>query len=253
MSLSIVSLNARGLRQNCKRKALFLFAKQFKTDLCFFQESHSLSADVNFWRSQWGNDIWFSHCSERSAGTTTAKNSFTGDVLHSDCDSNGHYILLVVRLNNITLITANIYGYNSKLENDHLLECLENRILLWLSRYPCSYLLLGGDFNITLDNTIDRWPPGQPSSCNTKLKLFMEKFDIVDVWQKKFSNDKLFTWSNKTGTKQSRIDFYLISNSIDTNNVTINILATPLTDHRAIYVNIQLFASDFTRHSYVTN
>ncbi len=36
MSISIVSLNARGLRDNVKRKALFLYAKSFKTDFCFF-------------------------------------------------------------------------------------------------------------------------------------------------------------------------------------------------------------------------
>lgn len=41
MSFSIFSLNARGLRNNIKRKALFLFAKQLKTDFVFFQESHS--------------------------------------------------------------------------------------------------------------------------------------------------------------------------------------------------------------------
>lgn len=81
--MCLVSLNARGLRQNCKRKALFLFAKQLKTDFSFFQESQSIPADTNFWRSQWGNDVWFSHGSERSAGVTTAKHIFNGDVLHS--------------------------------------------------------------------------------------------------------------------------------------------------------------------------
>lgn len=252
MSLSLVSLNARGLRQNCKRKALFLFAKQLKTDFIYFQESHSISADINFWRSQWGNDIWFSHGSERSAGVTTAKNSFSGDVLHSDCDSLGHYILLVVRFNNTTFITANLYGYNSKSDNDKLLDSLENRIFLWLSKYPDSLLFIGGDFNTTLDDTMDRWPPAQSSSSNTKLKMLMEKFDVNDVWREKFPNDKSFTWSNRTGTRQSRIDFWLVSNSIDRNNVTINILTTPLTDHRAVYINVQLFASDIThgRSSY---
>lgn len=73
-------------------KCLFLFAKQRHTDLSFFfQESHSSSAD--FWKSQWGNDIWFSQGSERSAGVTTLKNTFTVDVLHSDCDPLGHYVL----------------------------------------------------------------------------------------------------------------------------------------------------------------
>ncbi len=30
--------------------------------------SHSNDKDVNFWKSQWGSEIWFSHGSEHSAG-----------------------------------------------------------------------------------------------------------------------------------------------------------------------------------------
>lgn len=73
MSFSIFCLNARGLRNNIKRKALFLCAKQLKTDFVFFQESHSLAKDSNFWKSQWGNDIWLSHGSEHSAGVSCLK------------------------------------------------------------------------------------------------------------------------------------------------------------------------------------
>lgn len=57
MSLSVVSLNARGLRDAVKRKALFLFSRQFSSDFVFFQESHSEVTDVNFWKSQWGSKI----------------------------------------------------------------------------------------------------------------------------------------------------------------------------------------------------
>ena len=56
--------------------------------------------------------------------------------------------------------------------------------------------------------------------------MLMEKFDNIDVWKEKFQNDKSFTWSNRMGTRQSRIDFWLISNSSNKNNVTVNILNT---------------------------
>lgn len=74
MSLSLVTLNVRGLRFNVKCKALFLFAKQQKSDFCFFQEVHSTPKDVNFWKAQWGNDVWFAHGSERTAGVAILKN-----------------------------------------------------------------------------------------------------------------------------------------------------------------------------------
>lgn len=86
MSLSVVSLNARGLRNLTKRKAVFLYLKQFKTDFCFLQECHSSVEDLNFWRSQWGLDIWMSHGTSHSAGVCILKNQFKGKVLLSESD-----------------------------------------------------------------------------------------------------------------------------------------------------------------------
>lgn len=127
-----------------------MFAKKCKTDFCFFQESHSVSADVNFWKSQWGNDVWCAHGNERSAGVTTLKGGFGGVVLHSDCDSAGHYICLVIEYNHSIFIIANLYGYNIKPDNDKLMDTLDTRISFWLCKYPSSILLIGGDFNVTL-------------------------------------------------------------------------------------------------------
>lgn len=244
LSLSVLSLNARGLRQICKRKALFLFAKKFRTDFCFFQESHSLSSDVNFWKSQWGNDAWFSHGSERSAGVATFKNVFSGTVLHSENDSLGHYTCLVVESDHCVFITVNVYGYNTKPENDQLLDSLESKINVWLSKYPNSFILIGGDFNVTLNNAIDRWPPGQNTIHNLRLKSLMETLNVVDIWREKFPDDRSYTWSNRSGSRQSRIDFWLVSNNLPSEMISVNVLTTPLTDHRAIYISIQFSASN---------
>lgn len=128
-SLFFVSINARGLRNNLKRKATFLYAKQLKSDFVFLQESHSTINDVSFWRSQWGNSIWLSHGTERSAGVSILKNRYNGDVLHTECDSAGHYICQVIKYNDLVLIVTNIYGFNTKLENDHLFLTIEKKNL----------------------------------------------------------------------------------------------------------------------------
>lgn len=94
MSLSLFSLNARGLKNNVKTKALFLFSKKHKVDFCFFQESHSTFKDLKFWRSQWGNEIWLSHESEYSAGVGIMKYNFNGSILETSIDPSGHFLLL---------------------------------------------------------------------------------------------------------------------------------------------------------------
>ncbi len=106
-------------------------------------------------------------------------------MLKEDCDVQGHYICLTVTCFNVTLKTVNIYGFNSKAQNDHLLNSLEEKLINWLVKFPDAYLITGGDFNIVLDEIRDRWPPGRPSNVNSTLKSFMERLDVTDTWRDK--------------------------------------------------------------------
>ncbi len=250
LSLSIVSLNARGLRENVKRKALFLFAKQQKSDFYFFQESHSVVNDTLFWKSQWGNEIWFSHGTERSAGAAILKYCFNGSILHSESDLEGHYLILIINIDNFIVLLANVYGYNSKTGNDFLFDVLETRILYWISRYPNILLIIGGDFNIALNGLLDRWPPSS-EKAPSNLITFMQGLNLIDIWREKNDNTKLYTWSNKAETSMSRIDLWLVSSCLDRRNITRNIVTTPLTDHKAVVLQVSLNSNiQFFRSSY---
>jgi len=90
------------------------------------------------------------------------------------------------------------------------------------------------------DYAVDKWPPGRPKSTNTNLKNFMDAFNLIDVWRFKCPNNIVFTWSNKSGSNQSRIDYWLVSESLDKDGIDVDILPTPLTDHRAIYIKVKL-------------
>lgn len=238
-------MNARGLRNNTKRKALFLFAKQFRTDLVYLQESHSVPNDTNYWKSQWGSCAWFSHGTEHSAGVTTLKNRLDGDVLFTECDPAGHFVCQAIRYNDQVYIISNVYGYNTRKDNDNLFISIENILLSWLTKFPKATILLGGDFNIILNSTMDKWPPDLLNRTNTDLIAFMDKFNLEDIWRIKNPNNRTFTWSNKAGSSQSRLDFWLISKGFNKNNIEVDIHPTPLTDHKAIYIKINLSTSQF--------
>lgn len=242
--LSIVSLNTRGLRNNVKRKALFLFAKQFRSDFFFAQESHSIFNDTNFWRTQWGDTIWLAHGTERSAGVVTFKNRFNGDILVTECDENGHFVCQVIRYSDITIIMGNIYGYNTKTENDNLISSIENILSGWLVQFPNAIICVGGDFNNVLDGGKDKWPSCKSYRPNANFQAFMDRFDLEDTWRAKYPNNRSFTWSNKTGSSQSRIDFWLISRNINKEDIEVDILPTPLTDHKAILIKLKLSSSN---------
>lgn len=248
MSLSIISLNTRGLRNNLKRKAIFLYCKQLNTDFCFVQESHSIEQDANFWKSQWGGDLWLSHGSERSAGVCILKNRFSGKVLNSDCDKSGHYIFLVLEIASVNYIIVNAYGFNTQTENNSFFDKLEERLLYWLSKFPNSFIVLGGDFNTVLDNYLDRLPARNADSSNIYVKTLLHSFNLTDIWRDTHPLQKSYTWSNKTLSRQSRIDFWLISR--DLKNVDANILPSPLTDHKTIQILIPSLSPGSPKTSY---
>lgn len=137
------------------------------------------------------------------------------------------------------MIILNIYGYNAYSDNDNLFDVIGKKILFYLNKHPDSLLVMGGDFNLLLDNNLDRFPPRKSKPHNTALVDFMEKFNIVDVWRLKFSSSKFYTWSSKDLSRQSQIDYWLVSQTINTNDVQINFHPCPLTDHNIIAIKIE--------------
>lgn len=92
---------------------------------------------------------------------------------------------------------------------------------------------------MVINNQLDRWPP-QTDNPNNQLVLFMQRFNLKDFWREKYQTDSVFTWSNKNGSRQSRIDYWLVSDCLNSEDINIDILPTPLTDHKAIYISIKL-------------
>ncbi len=88
----------------------------------------------------------------RSAGVTVL-NNFNGVILHSESDPNGHFVILILNVNNNIIRLASLYGYNSKPEDDFLFDALESGFLHGLSKYPKALLFVGGDFNIALNGS----------------------------------------------------------------------------------------------------
>lgn len=91
----------------------------------FLQETHSSASDVKIWKAQWGDNIYFSHGSNTSAGALIIIHKFKGDIVNFKSSSEGRWVILTVKLENIVFIICNIYGFNSHtLNNSFLLTFL---------------------------------------------------------------------------------------------------------------------------------
>ena len=62
----ILSLNARGIRDQIKRRSIFSYLKDQKANIYFLQETYSERAEENIWRNEWGGELFFSHGTKHS-------------------------------------------------------------------------------------------------------------------------------------------------------------------------------------------
>ncbi|KPP76310.1 hypothetical protein Z043_104352, partial [Scleropages formosus] len=138
---------------------------------------HSTEKDADFWKSR---------C------MAVLQNNFAVIVVHKDTDPFGPSRFFIIRLNQIILITVNIYGYNMSSENDISLDPLENKLVNCLAKYPNASIIFGGDFNTTLDNFLDRWTPQHSSSSTSNLKIFMD-----NIQRRRFPQSSGSLWDKR--------------------------------------------------------
>ncbi len=213
-SLSIASLNVRGIRENTKRNALFLYFKRSDADIIVCQETHSTDLDVKFWKSQRGNFIYFGHGTSHSAGVMVLLHRFKGDVLNCAADENGRWIVLTVKLDNTTFILCNMYGHNSIVLNKTLFAKVSDVVQYKFSNFQASYVICSGDFNECMDDLIDRYPSrSSQRAVQSNVASLCAKLLLTDTWRFYNPGKLEYTWSNKNKYLQSRIDLFLISNS----------------------------------------
>lgn len=135
MTTSVFSVNVRGIKNEVKRKSLFLFLQNKGADFYFIQETHSSELNISHWSSPWGRNVWFSHGSNHSAGVAILQGKFGGKIIKHDTDKDGRWLILMADINQSLVILVDIYASNSKSLNNIIFLTIENKVDQWLALY----------------------------------------------------------------------------------------------------------------------
>lgn len=87
-----------------KKQCYFLFCKEQKTNCVFLQETHSDLNDEKFWKIQWSDLALFAHGSSHLAGVMLLFNRFEGSVIVHKGDTEGHWLMVDVEINDTLYI-----------------------------------------------------------------------------------------------------------------------------------------------------
>ena len=237
-SLKITSRNVDGLRDELKRKKLFLLLKSSPDDIILLQETHCTPEMEPTWTNDWDGPIIFSNGTSSKRGVAilfkSSCNLTPSDTLKDD---QGRYIITNIPMVDHSITIINLYGPNEDSPTffQNIISHLENT-------ETCKYII-GGDWNVTQTHELDRF--GSKTNHGQKsrdlIHAWMDEVSLTDIWRLKNPNVRRYTLIRKRPYLHgSRLDYFLISSSLISNVKKVDIGVKFLSDHAPIFLEMLL-------------
>ena len=235
MVLKFLTLNANGLRQPVKRRAIFNYARA-RADIICLQETHSVQTDEQFWKFEWGAPIIFSHGDSNTKGVCILLRKgieFKNQTIVSD--EQGRFIICDIVIDEELLTVAAVYAPNK--DTPKFFVNLFDQIIQKGNKF-----ITLGDFNLALNKEIDR------TGCrinNDKsasvINRLIEESIVIDVWRSRNENIKRWSYSRtKPTVASSHIDFVLASPATSQHITSVFYIPAIMTDHSAVFLSISM-------------
>lgn len=236
MTTFINTYNVRGLSDNNKRQHIFRYISENQNTISLLQETHSTPNTAKKWELEWEGQSYFSGQQSNKEGVAILiHKSFNGTVSNFTEIIPGRMISLNIAINNWEFTILNIYGPNT--DNGEYFKTLVKQ----LSKDEVNNYIIGGDFNTVIDIHYDK-KNGRIDThkkCREILKSMMTSFDLIDIWRLVNPNSTQYTWhSNTKPIIFSRLDYFLISDSLT--NIVKNCKIKPgyKSDHSSVHLSI---------------
>ena len=234
MTIKLISLNVRGLRDPLKRRAIFNYYRQRGDFLCL-QETHSDENCERIWTSKWGGEALYSHGTSNSKGVCILyKKNISYKVSNSILDKEGRYVICELKstedpANRVTI--CNIYSPNKDCPTFY-----SNMIQKATELAP--ELIILGDFNFVQNVDLDRKGSRNNLWKNKKvMDEVSEELMLTDVWRDRNPDEKIYTWMRtRPDISASRLDYGLVSQGMSSNVINTGYLPGINSDHRAFYL-----------------
>ena len=233
-SLKICSFNTRGLNEMKKRRDVFNYLHKRKYDICLLQETHCTKEQENKWQNEWGYKAYFSSYRGNSRGVAILiNNTFEFKLHNAVSDQDGRLIVLDCTIRDVNLYIANIYAPND--DDPIFFDMVKNK----LENVESNSIILGGDYNVVQDYTMDTLNILNRNNPNAHQKVIDLKteLDMLDPWREQHPDSKIFTWHNSQN-KQSRLDYYLVSTDIHNNIEKTEIRPGYRSDHSIVELQL---------------
>lgn len=183
-----------GCRQSFKRAQLGEFLEQKRAGVALLQETHSDRENEAAWLAEWRGPCVLSHGSSTSAGVAILfKPSLGATILDIEEIEKGRLLKVRAKLGGTVFVFINIYAPNKGRERILIFTKLKQALL---NIDNDDVVVVGGDFNCTIDFTMDRNNEEPNPQSSSELAAVFQFSGLVDVWRCLHPNARQYTWSH---------------------------------------------------------
>ena len=210
--LKILSFNVQGLGGIKKQKDVFNYLQNKNFDIVCLQDTHFTSDQEKHIRNRWEGSCFFSAAPQSNArGVAIFFGKKVDYKIHNQKqDENGNLLILDLTISNKRLSLINVYGPN---KDD---PTFYENVFKSIADIGNELYIICGDFNLTLNPNIDCF--NYKHINNPKARNFITNMkkenNLFDTFRELHPYLKRYTWRRKTPLKQSRLDFFLVTENI---------------------------------------
>ena len=230
-------MNCRGLNGKQKRRDVLHYVRSKKASIICLQDVHFTSNMEAMVKAEWGGEAVFSSLASNSRGVAIfISNNLDFKIHDKKSDDGGNWVALDISINEIRMTLVSLYGPNDdKPGFFHIIQEMIEEI----NNVHC---ILCGDWNLIQDPQIDSTNYIHINNKNArKAVLEMKEYvNLVDPWRLQNPTLRRYTLRQPTPLKQSRLDFFLISEELTTFLSSSNIVPGCRTDHSLISLDLDL-------------
>ncbi len=151
----------------------------------------------------------------------------------------GRILVVQAELMGFPFLFINIYSPNNGVERVDFFFKLSSELK---KNDDNVCMVLGGDWNCTLDFTLDRNSEEPYPQSAKLLSSIIRKYDLFDVWRAKHPTVKQYTWvkASHDHISAARLDRFYISKNNSNRVLKANIFPNGFTDHHLCMIEISL-------------
>ena len=234
-NLRFISWNLKGANQPIKRNKVMTHLKQLRGDIFFLQETHLCSSEVNRIKRPWIGHLFHSKFPVRARGAAILiHKNVPFELSNSIEDPNGRFVIISGSLCGMPVVMACVYA--PTWDDDKFITSFFSS----LPKVDDHYLVIGGDFNLIQNPSLDRSSsnPQVLSKSAKVLDTYRTSLGLFDPWRAKSHSDKVFSFFSHVHHSYSRIDFFLLDNYFSSEVHSCEYHSIVISDHAPVSVDI---------------